>query len=494
MGSIVQVGWIAFEDWRHATKLDSFMKETFGDSPPFRWSCTHSHLALMGGFAFDTGGDSSIPLPNARYTLTPAGICFLAKHRPDLMPNITTNTINDKSKASPFAKALVLAQASWFCLQIITRLAMRMPISALELNTLAHVFFAFCAVAAWWYKPLDILEPILIPLANNPSTASLCAAMYLRSTIGYQRECGRSKCLLEFSWPMQSPTVEPKEEKATGNEGDHAVEIEASAPNIPTISLNMGETKQGFQFRYVESSGSYNGNKSYEWRQDAISSRYWTLEISGETQRCCRLAEEAILKHQPLRWDPFPTHAVEPSYDPELGEIEGGNFANPDRRDDYLTVTSSNWPRVIKIGTVISGTDEYTALFGLVASGVLYGGIHLFAWDGPLHTDTELLLWRIAVVTLVSAGGFVLLCFGIFFLDEFFKRSSYSSNPLYLFFRAMFFCLGLSIACSPATLLGGVMYVLSRVYLVVEGLISLPFVPEEVFLQPQWSKYFPHIA
>jgi len=119
------------------------MKEAFGDSPPFYWSRTHSHLALMGGFAFDTGGDSSIPLPNTRYTLTPVGICFLAKHRPDLMPNITTDAINDKSKASPFAKALVLAQALWFCLQTITRLAMRMPISALELNTLAHVFFAF---------------------------------------------------------------------------------------------------------------------------------------------------------------------------------------------------------------------------------------------------------------------------------------------------------------------------------------------------------------
>jgi len=81
------------------------MKETNGDSPHFVWSRVHTYLALMGGFAFDTGGDPSIPLPETRYTLTPAGICFLAEHRPDLIPNITADAINDKSKASPLAKA-----------------------------------------------------------------------------------------------------------------------------------------------------------------------------------------------------------------------------------------------------------------------------------------------------------------------------------------------------------------------------------------------------
>ena len=158
------------------------MKETMGDSPPFVWRRVHDYLALMGGFAFDTGGDPSIPLPETRYTLTPAWICFLAEHRPDLIPYITTDEINDKSKASPLAKALVLEQTLWFSLQITTRLAMGCP--SAPSNTLARVCFAVCTFAAWWSKPLDIYEPVLIPIAKNLSAASLCAAMYLRSTTG----------------------------------------------------------------------------------------------------------------------------------------------------------------------------------------------------------------------------------------------------------------------------------------------------------------------
>lgn len=91
-------------------------------------------------------------------------------------------------------------QALWFCLQVITRLATELPISALELNTLGDVFFAFCVFVLWWNKPLDVYEPFTIPLGNDPSVRSLCTALYLRSSIGFlYRSGGGREYVLEFT-------------------------------------------------------------------------------------------------------------------------------------------------------------------------------------------------------------------------------------------------------------------------------------------------------
>jgi len=479
--SLVQVAWIAFEEWRHSKKLDSFMKETFGDSPPFAWSRAHSHLALMGGFSFDTGGDSSIPLPQTRYTLTSVGICFLAKHRPDLIPNITTDAINDKSKASPLAKLLVFTQALWFCLQILSRLAVGLPITALELNTFAHALFAFFAFAAWWHKPLDIHEAVLIPLVNNPSATSLCAAMYLRSTVGYLRS-GR---LLECSWPRPDLDAEPKPIDTVDN--DHAAATtEAGAPDIPPITLKAGESKQGFGFRYTEGSAGSDGNKIYEWQPRASSGWHFTdtLEISGETQRCYHLAQESVLKYTSLQADPYATFTVE-----EDEETLETDCASPGWRNDYLRTTCSNWPRRIKIGTVISGADEFAALLWHVACGTVYGGIHLLAWNGSLHTEAELLLWRVASLTLFASGGLVLLCVVGYRLHK-----ALEDFIIYAPLGAVLHCMVVVIAflgTGPAVY-GGLLYLISRVYILIEGFISLPFVPDEAYLQPKWTEYFPH--
>jgi hypothetical protein len=434
----------------------------------------------MGGFAFDTGRDPSIPLPQTRYTLTPVGICFLAAHRPDLMPNITTDAINDKSKASPIAKALILTQALWFGLQIISRLAMRLPISALELNTLAHVLFTFCAFAAWWRKPLDIYEPILIPLADKPSAASLCAAMYLRSTIGFLMD----GCLLEYSWPRPDSNIERNPDATVDNEGHHAITKEARSSDIPTITLKEGESKQGFRFRYTDG-----GDKCYEWVPNSCWSYSRTLEISKETQICYDLAQESILKHTPLQCDPFQTSTRD-----EDEETPFTHLAFPKWHNDYLTVTSSNWPQRIKIGAAISGTEKEKAFLGLVASGMLYGSIHLFAWDGPLHSETELILWRVASFTLAASGGLVVLCVAGYRLHKALEDSSFSCiyAPFGLALKCLCF-LALMGSAMPMIFVG-VLYLLSRVYLVIEGFINLPFVPDEVYHQPQWSKYFPHIG
>jgi hypothetical protein len=55
------------------------------------------------------------------------------------LPPISKNFILDKSKADHFAKVLVLIQASWLIIQCIARTMQNLPLSLLELNTVAKV-------------------------------------------------------------------------------------------------------------------------------------------------------------------------------------------------------------------------------------------------------------------------------------------------------------------------------------------------------------------
>jgi hypothetical protein len=136
-------------------------------SPPEeqqRHSRTHTHslYALMGGFVADVRDLEVNYLPEWRQimTLSPAALEFIAEHNPGIIPDISESKIQDKSKASAVTKFLTCAQASWFGVQCLTRLAQGLSISLLEVNTAVHAACALLLyVFFWWKKPLDVDEP-----------------------------------------------------------------------------------------------------------------------------------------------------------------------------------------------------------------------------------------------------------------------------------------------------------------------------------------------
>lgn len=162
------------------------MDELLGTEMPLRsnvWTPTHSHYALMGGYAISNLSASSNILPNrqTRLSLTPSALLFLAKHHPDLIPDLTEEEILDKSKANSLAKAIICIQASWFCIQCILRLAGGLSISLLELNTFGHSICALLIYLSWWNKPLDIGLPSIISIKGHEG---LFCAMILGSSVG----------------------------------------------------------------------------------------------------------------------------------------------------------------------------------------------------------------------------------------------------------------------------------------------------------------------
>jgi len=55
------------------------------------------------------------------------------------IPDVSREDIEDKSKADALVKTLVLLQATWMLLLVIGRLLAHLPVTLLEVNTVAHV-------------------------------------------------------------------------------------------------------------------------------------------------------------------------------------------------------------------------------------------------------------------------------------------------------------------------------------------------------------------
>ena len=96
----------------------------------------HAFYAYMGGFALDSSGTGNPILPSGydQMRLTLKGVVVALRLRPELLQHFPVDTILDKSKASPLAKAIVYFQAAWFYVQCLERIFQSTPISLLEVG------------------------------------------------------------------------------------------------------------------------------------------------------------------------------------------------------------------------------------------------------------------------------------------------------------------------------------------------------------------------
>lgn len=81
---------------------------------------------------------------------------YLVANRYVEVPEITAEEIWDKSKADSFAKGAVLFQGAWLVTQSIAREVQGLPITPLELFTLAFVVSTAMSYFFWWRKPQNV--------------------------------------------------------------------------------------------------------------------------------------------------------------------------------------------------------------------------------------------------------------------------------------------------------------------------------------------------
>jgi len=181
---------------------------------------------------------------------------------------------------------------------------------------------------------------------------------------------------------------------------------------------------------------------------------------------------------------------------------------------EYLSYRIPNWPFTSRPGTIFVGNKSLS--IGVALSSLLYGGIHLLAWSAHFSTMHQALLWRISGVAIISGSPalFIVTMFEwIYTTDESDTTwKHYSSNwrkaleklrrGIYRWYkwnrkRGGIVRFGLRCASLIAVLVilfFCLLYMVARVYLIVEAFISLGQCPEQVYTEPEWSRYFPHFS
>jgi hypothetical protein len=498
-------------------EMDSTIGRDCSDTPArptskrlHAWTRIHSHFALMGGFAFDTSKlNPNIFRDNrTRMTLGPSALQLLAANEPDLIPDISKDTILDKSKANGFAKFLVCLQACWFVAQTTGRLATASPISLLELNTLLHALCCLGIYMAWWHKPLNIDEPFLID-ASGDRVRKICAWLFIYGERDYESFQSYFKLpgvrAFKFVydqdiWSEYISIPKQHEIRAMVNSAreynSNCDRVELVDPDDSTQSKNPWNTpRSGGEniLRLYPGQICHGFRAIIPLRKGAAPKCFDAYRsLTKDNVECLRLA-------QSLRME-------QADGGPWVGTTDGKECVLATRVSIISTPSDAlkkwrgtNW--LTRSSIMIPSRILHT---GLLVAGSFYGGVHLLAWNGPFFTRTERRLWQISCLIVASPLAIVLVALGLVFLLDFlldFGKILRFPECLMIMWRAVgriltsgfffyfFFCVTPLI-----TFLFNLSYFAARVYLIVECFINIAHLPDAVFKEPVWSQYIPHFG
>ncbi|KAJ7257611.1 hypothetical protein C8J57DRAFT_1472584 [Mycena rebaudengoi] len=120
---------------------------------------THGFFISMGGFVSHVGHHPVTTPDDVRSYL-------------DAIRAVDVEDIKDKSKGDALSKGVAFAQGAWFITQCFARLAQNLPVSELEVATLAFAVVNVFIWLLWWNKPLDVQRPIMVMSLNDQHTIS----------------------------------------------------------------------------------------------------------------------------------------------------------------------------------------------------------------------------------------------------------------------------------------------------------------------------------
>lgn len=477
------------------------------------WTIVHGFYANMGGFAILI--PSNLPpqkkfLPTDKdqmWFITNVGLrSLLDEEGPgrDEFSNLSEDEIKSKSKANSLAKTLVCIQALWFILQCLTRVAQRIPISLLELNTCAHAICALLIYLLWWEKPFEVDLPTIVhndalwnacawrwmtkyssptvekflhewhtALKTHPNYGGLSKRqkLYVNRILRRQRGSLSLECSFIHDFDLISPirTVPETGESTILATGQNLV----STPfRLRSLSEQLNEISvRSTRFPLVRTS------QRSRALQQILATDISSLKLVMKTEDILRwnMAWKAIqwcktsrVKHVGISSWEAAEHLTSLLIE-RCGDTPG--------RD----TTHSHHP-----SKILAKILTPTMTIGFSIATLVYGGIHLLAWHANFHLPVEQSLWRLSAAAV--AGGLPL----IYLLSQ--TRIIVHKWPtlgLGILRVAGFY---LEFTISISLILVPIAYVLARAYLVVECFINITHLPAGVYDVPNWSAYFPHVT
>ncbi|KAF9460305.1 hypothetical protein BDZ94DRAFT_1137939, partial [Collybia nuda] len=112
----------------------------------------HGFFVSMGGFVQEQASGTGTARPIASHDI---GHTVSAR----AIYDVDIEEIEDHSKGDEISKGLALLQTGWFILQCIARARQHLPLTELEIVTLAFAALNVVIRVIWWEKPLDVRYP-----------------------------------------------------------------------------------------------------------------------------------------------------------------------------------------------------------------------------------------------------------------------------------------------------------------------------------------------
>ncbi|KAL8746503.1 MAG: hypothetical protein Q9190_001477 [Brigantiaea leucoxantha] len=146
-----------------------------------------------------------------------------------------------------------------------------------------------------------------------------------------------------------------------------------------------------------------------------------------------------------------------------------------------------------------------SVFFVLLLLGVLYGGVHLFIWNGVFPTQAEHVLWNISAVTLLAVPVLIVLLTAVWLGVQkvkglFRKDNNKKDGPDGNTDKRSKLVFAVQIVLCPVWYLFmmsfcmmALLYCFGRVFIVVESFASLRHVPKGVYEDVRWVQWIPHL-
>ncbi|KAI0062764.1 hypothetical protein BV25DRAFT_1915890 [Artomyces pyxidatus] len=127
-----------------------------------RWTTRHGFFVIMGGFHLY---DDGVP----QHPLSREDVIYLVKTG-DIVPP-TEEEIRGWSQGDALSKTIAVFQTLWFVIQCIARRAQDLPVTQLEVMTLAYTTITVAMYVVWWYKPKNVGGPVRVTVTALPVPA-----------------------------------------------------------------------------------------------------------------------------------------------------------------------------------------------------------------------------------------------------------------------------------------------------------------------------------
>jgi hypothetical protein len=147
------------------------------------------------------------------------------------------------------------------------------------------------------------------------------------------------------------------------------------------------------------------------------------------------------------------------------------SLINPNRDDGVDLLREERVPTFYAGRTPVDIKSWYTLLLAEILVAMIFGGIHCIAWSFSFPTHVEQILWRVSSIATISIPiCFLVPLLSISFL--FLAPSSFVFSPF--FFPAL-------------------IYIFSRLILLILSFMSLRSLPPSAFYTVRWTTFIPHI-